>query len=388
VGASSKDIAESPAHLSVSSWLEAKEVRFRVHADGADLRYEGDGPQGPVEVTALSPFRADAGVVAMCAPSLVRAEVGGPGSRAAAWAPAHWPGGTLAFFGATESWCGGVLHTIYDPLEGQSETGGREPVREHPHVDRLLWGIDELARLDWPGRRSLLSQLTVEAASSLSGARNASAKARKAALTATCGVSGAAAGGALALVLGLASPVAVPIAAGVGLVGGIGLGLHAAIRAARIRLWPVTRGILEAVESSEVFRKASLSAESHAAWRCHVMAGGSHRDLSLGALRADNRIEAEGAGSEVHLTIDTFRFAVDGDPDPRGQLVPVTWAVARLRVPEAAGIAELGRLAPVSGSQQLVGWFDEEALARGALHDEVLGPLGMWVRQAGVGPYR
>lgn len=385
---SSQGIAESPAHLSITTWLEAHDIEASVSAEGADLHYEGEGPQGPVKITALSPFRAEIGVVPMCSPSLVRAEVGSYEGAPRAWATDRWPDGGIALYAATERWCSGVLHTKSDPLEQQSDTGEIISTPMHPYVSDFLSQLSGLVRLDWDGRYQRLAKLSDDAATALGKhVDGLGGFLRRTGEMVLWGGGGSAIGSYLAG--GGVIPVAVPIAAVVGGIGGMGLGLVRATRAARVRLWPITRMAFEAVDASELFGRAMLSAESSEVWRAGVMLNAIHRDVVPATFKADNRIQAVASEGELHLTIDTFAFNVFGgaEPDSRSELVPNTWAVIRVRLPQSSSFADLGRLLPID-SGELVGWMTEADLADGALENEVLRPLTLWAQQGRSGPYR
>ena len=389
---SSQEIAESPAHLSITTWLEARDVSYAVRVDGADLYYEGATPQGPLTISALSPFNAEPDVVAICSPALVRAVVGDAKKEANAWAPAHWPGGGLAFYAASEDWCGGVLHARYDPIEQQNEDGYSMLTPPNPYIDRFLTRLGSMIDLGRKERRRMLAAACNRAATELGGelAGVRGFLLRTGQMLAWGGGGAAFAGGLAAVAGGLALPGAVPVAAGVGLVSGVVTKLVRAARAARVKLWPITRAALEELEASPLFSKATISPEAQRSWNTEVLLASTIRDMSYAVLRADNRLEAATSDGSVQVTVDAFSLSMDDDVSlhPLGVLVTPRWAVIRVRLSGGADAADLGRLERLPDSPELVGWMTEEDLGKGALEDEVLGPLALWAQQGRSGPYR
>lgn len=382
----SNSFPESGTSWSFERWLEAEGIDHRTSAEGADLAVEGQGRVGRVRLQALCPFRVDPGVQGVCAPALVRAEIGPVAGAPAAWAPRRIASSALALYGAGEGWVAAVLHVPQLPPGAE-----KNPVivtTPEPHVDRFLACLSDLAGAEAAERRAMLFRWSRSAADALvAGRGGAMGFAARTADMALWAGGGAVAGGLIAAtLLSLATPF-VPVVAAAGAASSIALRLAAAHRAARIRLWPVTRQVYDAVRSCAHFERTTLSAERDAGWHTLVLTDGEPRDTVTSSLRADNRVEASTPGGAVRLVADTFAFLSPEGAAPAAALVPDVWTTVEVRFAERPPREAIGRLAPL-GDGSLVCWLSGREVGGGAFGDEVIEPLERHLRSGATGPYR
>jgi hypothetical protein len=377
--------AENATTRIIEGWLGRLDWTGKVLQRRADLIFEGSCPYGPLNVAAISPYMVAHGIPAVCEPCLVRFDVGERREGAVAWTPLYG-NDTLSVVSLGSDWVSGALFAGPGPPD---VLGARLGSSLSPtDVSRFLELMSNLTRADENAKRETLWCDSQEAIRSLyhgfRGKRRqlATHTGEMAVLAGT----GAIIGLYASVVLGPIALELMPFTSGVGALCGVGVwGMRLRDRESTISTEMKT---IEAdLRSLDFFETIERTSGRGGEWEAGMLVHRETREMMRCSITIEGQVEGRITRDGPTVTAHLFRFALPERANPRARLLPSSWVVVTVAMPEDLGFISMGELRPVPGSRALGSWMSGEDLLRGGLK-VLLEPLSIFAPRPKHGPYR